>query len=458
MLAGPATPERLAETDGWLASIGEENLFRREYLVERLWLSDLTGRAVDERGLSFIKAVAEERIQASAPEMDMSSRDPRLEALEAMLAEMRSAGPTAGAAQEARLGRLLTDDLSLQREEREAGGLGHPHIQRREDAVHLPSAGTLYVLGDTHGDQATIGPLADLLRDRLGDGASTAVFLGDYVHNGLRSSDMLETILSLRAVYPQNVVLLSGNHEFHELWRTAAHQFFVRHWRDALACATGDGGDRLPPHHYGHLRLDLARRYGLAQGESLYQLFADWGMSLPYVAHSRKGVFMCHSIAEVERTLKLRFVKDDAEEMHELGYSAWQKARRSLHCRMIHTSHIKARSLAMLRLTENQVYVMGHMHPRSGDRDRAEGSQMVAARPDEPGALANLCSTPAASPDAGYYMAEQYGARRGSERDRYREGTAFASLAAFEEERVEAILPRHMRRIGYAEGRVEVEL
>jgi hypothetical protein len=293
------------------------------------------------------------------------------------------------------------------------------------------------------------------LREPLAsDPDSRAVFLGDYVHNGLRSIATLESVLALRAERPEQVVLLSGNHETPETYTTAVREFFQIHWRQSLNHPTA----QRPPHHYSHLRLDLIRAYGVERGEMLYDLFAQWGYSLPYVALSRKGVLISHSIARLDRTFKLRFAKTDWDDVQALGYEAWKRAGHSVHARMVNSREIEPRSLAILRMVGNQVYLVGHIHYRSGDRDRVAGDRLVVAGPDEEAVLATLSSSHPDSPHAGHYVAQQYHLDREVERDRGRVGSAWACAAVFHELRVTALAPHHVRPIEMRAGTVLLDL
>jgi hypothetical protein len=452
-LSQPPTPARLDQADAWVRGQGVDDPWQREYLVERLWLSPLTSRPLGERVPGLIGALGRRLLAATADQTPFGRDDGRLAALEALLAEIAApAAPDVGAPP---LQALLEGDLARQRADREAGALARGSVRRREDLVELGAAGSLYVLGDLHGDATVAIALCEALRERLAaDPQSRAVFLGDYVQNGLRSIETFESVLALRAERPAQVVLLSGNHEFRETYTTAVREFFHLHWGPALNHPT----DKRPPCHYGHLGLDLLRRYGVERAETLYDLYARWGYSLPYVALSRKGALISHSIASLERTFKLRFTKTDWDDLQALGYEAWKRAGRSIHARMVNSREIEPRSLAILRMVGNQVYLVGHIHYRAGDRDRPEGERLIAARPDEDALLATVSSSRPDSPDAGHYIAQQFDVAREVERDRGRTGSASACAAVFHEERVTAIAPHHLRPIEIDAGKVVVDL
>lgn len=156
------------------------------------------------------------------------------------------------------------------------------------DIVFLPNSGTLYVIGDTHGDAESVNRI--ISRIDLNKKVCV-VFLGDYVNNGLNSIDSLIKVLKLKKCYPDKVVLLSGNHEFRETYYTVLKEFFVTHWNNFIKNPT----DKVPPNHYGHIRLELITNFGFDEGEKIYDSFVNWGKSLPYLAFSKKGIMMSHT-------------------------------------------------------------------------------------------------------------------------------------------------------------------
>ena len=82
--------------------------------------------------------------------------------------------------------------------------------------VRLPRSGRAIVVGDIHGDLAS---LQHVLRDsRFVERASSGeevwmVFLGDYGDRGQRSPEVYHVVLKLQELFPGRIVLLRGNHE-----------------------------------------------------------------------------------------------------------------------------------------------------------------------------------------------------------------------------------------------------
>ena len=82
-------------------------------------------------------------------------------------------------------------------------------IMNSPNILHLQS--NIFIVGDLHGS------IRDLLRI-LSSGAnperSRILFLCDYVDRGAFSIEVISLLFSLMIVYPQNIFLIRGNHEF----------------------------------------------------------------------------------------------------------------------------------------------------------------------------------------------------------------------------------------------------
>ncbi len=80
--------------------------------------------------------------------------------------------------------------------------------------VELADMDRLAVIGDLHGDTQTLFRMLDRVGpDFLSDSRNKMVFLGDYVDRGSDSVGVLYSVCSLKATYPDSVVLMRGNHE-----------------------------------------------------------------------------------------------------------------------------------------------------------------------------------------------------------------------------------------------------
>jgi protein phosphatase len=82
--------------------------------------------------------------------------------------------------------------------------------------IHLSPEGEAIVIGDLHGD---IDSLYEILNEtdfveKSQSGAKVyLVFLGDYGDRGPFSPEVYYVVLSLKMMFPENVILLQGNHE-----------------------------------------------------------------------------------------------------------------------------------------------------------------------------------------------------------------------------------------------------
>lgn len=90
----------------------------------------------------------------------------------------------------------------------------------KDRIVYLPDKGRAVFIGDIHGDVEAVVSIVrqvDFFR-AISQGEETyIVFLGDYTDRGRKNVETINEILSLGLAYPQNVILLRGNHEEEEV-------------------------------------------------------------------------------------------------------------------------------------------------------------------------------------------------------------------------------------------------
>ncbi len=80
----------------------------------------------------------------------------------------------------------------------------------------LEPVGEVLVIGDLHGDLEsliTIIEKSDFINKMNAANNAIMVFLGDYGDRGLSQTELYFTVLSLKARFPEQVVLMRGNHE-----------------------------------------------------------------------------------------------------------------------------------------------------------------------------------------------------------------------------------------------------
>jgi len=96
----------------------------------------------------------------------------------------------------------------------ESGKVGNLTISER--LVKIEPSGEALVIGDLHGDLESLTTIlknSDFTRKMTEREDAILVFLGDYGDRGASSAEVYYTILKLKLGFPQQVVLLRGNHE-----------------------------------------------------------------------------------------------------------------------------------------------------------------------------------------------------------------------------------------------------
>jgi protein phosphatase len=125
----------------------------------------------------------------------------------------------------------------------ESGKIGNLTIT--EHLVTLEPAGEALIIGDLHGD---LKSLIYILQNsgftqKLAENKdSTIIFLGDYGDRGPHSVEVYYTVLKLKLAFPEQVVLLRGNHEGPDDLKASPHdlpmQFqdrFKENWKKAYS-------------------------------------------------------------------------------------------------------------------------------------------------------------------------------------------------------------------------------
>ena len=82
--------------------------------------------------------------------------------------------------------------------------------------IEVPAEGEAIVIGDLHGDLETLAQIlnASEFTQKVEHGDhSLLIFLGDYGDRGIFSPEVYYVVLSLKASFPEHVILLRGNHE-----------------------------------------------------------------------------------------------------------------------------------------------------------------------------------------------------------------------------------------------------
>jgi protein phosphatase len=82
--------------------------------------------------------------------------------------------------------------------------------------VHLAPLGKAIIVGDLHGDIESLAYIIEssgfLEKVKKGENLNL-IFLGDYGDRGLASPEVYYVVLKLKKLFPDNVILMRGNHE-----------------------------------------------------------------------------------------------------------------------------------------------------------------------------------------------------------------------------------------------------
>jgi protein phosphatase len=98
--------------------------------------------------------------------------------------------------------------------EKEKGQIGNLTILNR--LVKIEASGQALVIGDLHGDLESLNVIlqtSQFIEKMHKTPEATLIFLGDYGDRGEKSPETYYLILKLKLAFPQQVVLLRGNHE-----------------------------------------------------------------------------------------------------------------------------------------------------------------------------------------------------------------------------------------------------
>ncbi len=82
--------------------------------------------------------------------------------------------------------------------------------------IEAPTVGEAIIIGDLHGDLKSLIHIIDESNflDKMKNREDVLlIFLGDYGDRGIRSPEVYYVVLKLKEMYPENVILMRGNHE-----------------------------------------------------------------------------------------------------------------------------------------------------------------------------------------------------------------------------------------------------
>ena len=118
----------------------------------------------------------------------------------------------------------VTSIYEIQRSKGSFSSIGH--ILGNYINFEIPN--NLVVVGDIHGDFFTLEKIMDKIdfSNYLKDESNLLIFLGDYIDRGKYSLEVLLFLCTLKSIYPDNVVMLRGNHEAYEYFPFSSYDFY----------------------------------------------------------------------------------------------------------------------------------------------------------------------------------------------------------------------------------------
>ncbi len=129
--------------------------------------------------------------------------------------------------------------------------------------LNVEKVNKVYVIGDLHGDIESLELIIRKINEIYNN--DVIVFLGDYIDRGQFSFETIFTIAMLKMKYPENIVMLRGNHEPPENLRPYPHDF---------------------PYY---LRLKFGGSW-----KEVYDMFMKMFRELPHAAYAESKLFMVH--------------------------------------------------------------------------------------------------------------------------------------------------------------------
>lgn len=137
--------------------------------------------------------------------------------------------------------KIVEDAIQLLRDE--SGKIGNFTVSGR--LIKLEPMGEALIVGDLHGDLESLVDIikgSNFLEKMTENQDAIAIFLGDYGDRGAYSAEIYYTVLKLKLLFPEQIILMRGNHEGPEDLLASPHdlpmQFkakFDENWTDAYA-------------------------------------------------------------------------------------------------------------------------------------------------------------------------------------------------------------------------------
>jgi len=174
---------------------------------------------------------------------------------------------------------------------RESGKIGNMEVTGK--LVKSKPIGEALVIGDLHGDLERLVDIlqtSDYLRKMSQDRSSVLFFLGDYGDRGPFSAEVYYTVLNLKLLFPDQTILLRGNHEGPDDIMAEPHdlpaQFEMKFGRDGSKAYSSI--KKLFPHLYNAAVVE--GQYLLVHGGLPHKICSIEDLSNVHELHSRESL------------------------------------------------------------------------------------------------------------------------------------------------------------------------
>lgn len=123
--------------------------------------------------------------------------------------------------------RRLVHDTTILHNDQKLQGFFSTIGMTSGDYVHFQIPENLVVVGDIHGDIVSFQKILNEFRweDYLNSDENILIFLGDYIDRGQYSLEVLLGLCKLKSLFPNNVILLRGNHEAYHYFPFSSFSF-----------------------------------------------------------------------------------------------------------------------------------------------------------------------------------------------------------------------------------------
>jgi hypothetical protein len=123
---------------------------------------------------------------------------------------------------------ILDISIKVLKDQNKSGRISGGKILGSLVKLEIPQR--LIVIGDIHGDFGVLNTILCKIKYKqyLSDERNKLIFLGDYIDRGRRSPEVLYAVCLLKAIYPQSVILMRGNHEAPDEFPFPSHDFPFR--------------------------------------------------------------------------------------------------------------------------------------------------------------------------------------------------------------------------------------